>query len=235
MAVSASGRPGKTGQRSGRILRGIATVFCAGLLTLTAASAPADAKDVPLRPEVPPASGSVVVIDGRPPEESRFKNYSSSITSCDYAITRMSDKDQSVGRIDRLKFDLAASLGDRLKGKTVTVTRYVIYFNGHTFFRTRAKGIVGKGLAADVMFGMSADCPRERTTAGWYDASEVTTPHSPFIAEVSVRIDGKDYSARSVYSPPLQLYASHATKVEESAAIAETIRLANQALILAFG
>src|SRR5262249_53222081 len=65
-------------------------------------------------------------------------------------------------------------------------------------------GAVGGGLGG-VVEGhpktSKASCPREKLEAGWFDASEITTPYTPYVAAIEITLDGKPVRARAVYAP----------------------------------
>lgn len=47
---------------------------------------------------------------------------------------------------------------------------------------------------------MGANCPEEKVPIGWYAGSEVTNSNPPFVAVVSVEIDGNVFTGRYVIS-----------------------------------
>jgi hypothetical protein len=70
--------------------------------------------------------------------------------------------------------------------------------------RNGVEGTFG-GVVAPIMAGMGSNCLKEETTDGWYAASELTHPTSPFIIEIEAKLDGHSYSVRAVYSPEVQI------------------------------
>jgi hypothetical protein len=37
---------------------------------------------------------------------------------------------------------------------------------------------------------------------GWFQMGELSTPHTPFVTEIELNIDGRSVKVRRVYSPP---------------------------------
>jgi hypothetical protein len=151
--------------------------------------------------------------DARPAEEKTSKLLSVWIWNCGYGITRLGDASGLQDRMIALDHDLKQAFGAHLQGREVIVDHYTVYVNGHSAEVGRSwgagltlgvGGAIGGGLGGAVGGNPKtthASCPREKMKGGWFDASEITTPYTPYIVEITVRIDGSRVSARSVFSP----------------------------------
>jgi hypothetical protein len=175
----------------------------------------------------PAAATSLVVVDGRAEPDKKQKMLSFIITSCDYAVQRLGDK-KVPGRIAALQQDLAQIKGAALDGKTLTVSRYHIYFNNSAILR----GMVYPqytGVIPAMMKEKGVACPREKSGGGWFDVTELTAPFSPLILDIEASLDGAVHSVRVVHSPPRELPGNF-KKPEDAADLAAAMRAAAEAL-----
>ncbi len=175
-------------------------------------------------------TATVSLIDRRPTEESKTKRLSMFVTSCDYDILRMNDRDLTPNRIDRLADIVQQKLGNRLSGKVIYVDHYVVYFNAGQYYRGGVSSHYSNGVIPQLMLGMASNCPREKTTGGWYDSSEVTGPASPFVIDITVSIDQKSYSIHKVYTPDRQLYVSNSARANDAKVLGEALDAASAGL-----
>lgn len=146
-----------------------------------------------------PSPVNFKVIDARPASDKTSERLSPWITSCTYEIHSIGDEQTVPSKLTILQRDLEDALGDKLKNAVMTVTQYRIFYNN----RALMVGEVGKGytgLVPDLMTHAGDRCSKEDTGGGWYEASEVTTQFSPFVVQIQATLDGKTYSARTVFS-----------------------------------
>lgn len=169
------------------------------------------------------------IVDQRPDLERKSGSLSLLITSCDYAIRRMGDERTVPNRVDLLKRDLGQALSAPLAGKRIELKQYTVYLNKSAAMRDQVYGDK-KGLIPAAMESMGSKCSKEETTAGWFAASEVTNPYSPFVVDIEVSIDGESYASHFVYSPPQEI-SSGTGEPASAQAIFEALRLANERLI----
>jgi len=154
--------------------------------------------------ETRPTQVSFQVVDERPEGEKSWERLSGLITSCDYEIHRVGDDQTVPSRMDLLRQDLELALGTRLSNTALTVSSYRIFLNAGARVRNGVVDTFG-GVVAPIMAGMGSNCSKEETTDGWYAASELTRPTSPFIIEIEAKFEGHSYSVRTVYSPEVQI------------------------------
>lgn len=186
-------------------------------------------------------SAPLQLIDGRPADQLKSKTYSRNLYDCKFAIKLIAGDDRrAVGRIEKLRTDLDAALGDRLAGKTVTVTDYRLVINYSTYGTRVSKqiagGPIGKAVAAASDRRPRAKCAQEKTPIGWFAAEEMRTLNSPLIVYLAVTVDGRPYSLRVVHSPDMELTTFTNKDLTEPQAMHEAeaaFDLANRALIAA--
>jgi len=176
--------------------------------------------------------------DERPLKERKTRTYLTLWRfSCSFGVEDIGD--EFVDRVGQLRHDLASAYGDRLIGKTIIVDHYHLYLNerameGSHNLGTAAFGIFAIGLGAGAKTREPA-CSRANMPEGWFDPAELTTPWSPFIAEMDIRIDGEEYSVHSVYSPPKNMPApgilSDFDVAAEHAAVHAAVDKANAAMV----
>ncbi len=157
------------------------------------------------------------VIDQRAEAEKEDHFLSLFAHSCDYGIKQVGDERTSPPRIAILRADLSRELGDA-GNKTISIQHYVIYFNkGLALLKSGpfSGGLIGQGEIAH-----RQACKKEDTTAGWFDPSEVSTPFSPIIVEISATMGDRPLVVRSVYSPNGELNGAFGEPEEASALFA---------------
>lgn len=151
-------------------------------------------------------SARLQIADARPEKEKSSELLSFAVTSCDYGIRRLGDEVTVPSRLAIMQSDLVRSLGPAVYGKNMTVSHYTIHYNNGASQRRGASSAAGVSIAAaligSAMQGIGSDCAKEKTTEGWYSASELNRPHSPIIIEIEAEISGNVHAVRSVYAPP---------------------------------
>jgi len=172
-------------------------------------------------------NAGLTIVDARPAAEKTSEHLSRLITSCDYGIDRLGDEATQPAKMALLQHDLVRLLGDRAKGMTISVSHYTVHINKSRQLR-KSVFRPNEGLIKDLMEPIGKDCPREKMTGGWYTASEVSTPHSPVIIEITANVDGKAHAVRTVYSPPEMFGIIQAPAAARM--IFQAIRQANDAL-----
>ncbi|HWA63874.1 MAG TPA: hypothetical protein VG939_21040 [Caulobacteraceae bacterium] len=159
------------------------------------------------------AQPATIVDDQRPPIERTSKLLSVWMWSCSYGVLRVGDQGP-FDRSEALGHDLDQAFGARLAGHRLVLRHYTMYVNGRAA-ETAASwgagltygvgGAVGAASGAEVAGSGRAhksSCPASKMEGGSFDASELTTPFSPYIAEIELDVDGQPVKARAVYSPP---------------------------------
>lgn len=142
---------------------------------------------------------SLNVVDARPKQESKKKTLSLWVGSCDYMFIRLDDKAMTTGRIAQLRSDLSQTLArDKIPGQ-VTVRHYTLHVNYGADMERIAFATAGLNSQGSKV--PHPKCVREKTSAGWFDSSELTTSKAPLIAEAEIEVDGKTYKSRAVNSP----------------------------------
>jgi hypothetical protein len=158
-----------------------------------------------------PAQNGFALTDARTDKAEKTKLLSYLIGSCDYGVFRVGDPGRRPNRIERLRADLETGLGPLLVGKAIEVTDYRLYLNTARSMRGSVGGHYGL-VGEAVSEGYNQSCAGEKDREGWFPSSEVTTPYSPLIVYITVRVDGVAYEARHVHSPPLEIRPSARTK-----------------------
>jgi hypothetical protein len=192
-------------------------VALAGASALLCAAANAQVAD----PRDTPSEIGFSVVDARPADDSITKTLSDQVTSCDDGIVRVGDDSSSTARLALLRQDIEDNLGGRVANTTLTVTRYRVFLN-----RSRL------ALAAASARGAAPACTRENTTAGWYDPEETTNFNSPIVVEIAATYLGRDFEARTVSSPAVEIADAGALQSADAAsAISAAMEKANLVLI----
>ncbi len=166
------------------------------------------------------------VVDARPDDDKSTGFLSFMISSCDYGIRELGDEATSPSRLEILRSDMEAALKEQLANKTMTVSHYAIFFNINAILRNTNPYTGG---LADLVISPH-DRQKEDISGGWYTRADVTTPYSPIIVEIKAKLDAKDYTVHSVYSPQEELPQTFGTPYAASALL-EAIRKAHHALI----
>jgi hypothetical protein len=176
--------------------------------------------------------------DARPDKEHKTRQYLTLWRlSCAFGVQDLGD--EFVDRIGQLRHDLTAAYGERLVGKTIVVDHYHLYLNqramqGQHNLATAAFGVLAIGVGGGAKTTAPA-CSQDKMPEGWFDPAELTTPWSPFIAEMDVRIDGQAHHVHSVYSPPKNMPAPGVLTdfdvKAEAAAVHAAVDKANAALV----
>ena len=141
---------------------------------------------------------------------------SDQVTSCDDGIVRVGTF--GVTRGSRFCARISRTISAAASRTTLTVTRYRVYLN-----RSRAAAS-GKGTPPS--------CTRENTTAGWYDPEETTNFNSPIVVEISATYLGREFEARTVSSPVIEIAdASALHSADVASAMSAAMEKANLVLI----
>lgn len=187
------------------------------------------------------APSSFRFVDARPKDERKTKTLSLLITNCDFGVVRVAEP--VFGKMPAaLERRLNEALGAKLAGREVILDHELVWFNGASIEASMTAGVVIAGplgaLIPPTASTTAPRCEREKMTGGWFDPAELTNQNSPFIVEISVRIDGKPYSVRTVYSPAFQLSrslinAGFPTGAKEAIAVGESLDKGVVALIAA--
>ncbi len=146
-----------------------------------------------------PPSPELTLTDDRPKDEIVTDTGSVWITSCDFGLMRLGDDITVPPKLGLLRRDLEDALGPRLRHATLAVHHYKLFLNAVVAAQAFAtNGGLGEKIVGSIM--EPGQCPD-----GFYTASEVANKFPPFIVEIAVTLNGRDYKARIVSSPPLQL------------------------------
>ncbi len=163
---------------------------------------------------------SLTIDDQRTIKLDKSSQVSVNIYACGVGIQRVSDRFRVKDRLTQLQEDLTAAFGPQLAGHRLVLKDYRLYLNYSTDLTAQARqvganaagaavGVPGVGgLPAPGRYGVHAKCGQDKTPEGWFAASEVTGPHSPLIANVTLEVDGRPYSVRVVHSPDMALQPS---------------------------
>jgi hypothetical protein len=206
----------------GRVVRAGAWAIPLGLAGLAAS-----AQDAALA--APADTSTLIVLDERPESEKKGKSLSSMITSCNYGVRRIGDKNAPT-RFALLRTELAAAAGAALDGKTLHVPRFDIFINYSIGLRRSTSAMYGGGLLSDALIEHGANCPREKMEGGWFEAAELTTRHPPVIIEMRVVVDGQTYDVRAVHSPD-KVIDGKFLKPAEAPDLVAALRKAAQVLV----
>jgi hypothetical protein len=177
----------------------------------------------------PSAAVPFQIMDSRPAAEREGKLMSLLITSCNYGVRQVGDKNLTPDRITLLSEDLNAAMGAELAGKSLELKRYGVHLNVAQVLRNNASG-ANPGLIVGMLKDVGTRCKREEMEAGWFEPDDVTTPYSPFIIEITLAVDGKTHSTRSVYSPDEEMSPALGDPAT-TAALFAAIKQANGKLI----
>ena len=177
----------------------------------------------------PATAAPFTIVDSRPAPEREAKIISLLITSCNYGVRQIGDKNMVPDRVTLLSEDLNAAMGQELAGRSLVLNHYGVHFNHAEVLRNGAAK-ANPGLITSALKGVGSRCKREEMTAGWYEPDDVTTPYSPFIVEVTLTVDGKAHSVRSVYSPDKEVIPAWGDP-ESAAALFAAMKKANEKVI----
>ena len=173
-----------------------------------------------------PSPVNFKIVDSRPALDKTSERLSAWVTSCNYEIHRIGDEQTVPSRLAILQRDLEEALGNKLRNATMTVTQYRIFYNNRAAMLGQVNGFA-TGVVPSLLTSAGGDCPKEHTSGGWYAASEVTTPYSPFVVEVEATMEDKVYSVRTVFPT----HASYIGEGGPSNYFFDVIHQANAALI----
>lgn len=186
--------------------------------------------------EAGPISSSVVRIsDMRPNEDIETKTLSLGIWSCEYFVTRVGDPKMKIDRISMLTEDVTREVAGRGYSGDLEVSRFTLHQNSGVQMvdaaYASAAGAFG-GLIPGKKASISAKCPKEKMSAGWFDASEVQNNNPPLVVELHAKYNNKNYEIRVVYSPTINLmFRYRSSKPKYSEEYVRALRMANKALV----
>jgi hypothetical protein len=145
------------------------------------------------------------LVDQRPGEENSTEWLSRNSASCDFTLRQIGDEATSPDRFTVLRASLDSVLHDRLLGKTLNVMHYAIYINNWDRDRGPAFSING-GLIGSVIQEIrdrhvAHRCQEEMTAQGQLEPADLETHRSPVIVEITLIMDGKTHSVRSLLTP----------------------------------
>jgi hypothetical protein len=206
-----------------------ASVRARGALLLAAlgvwapAGWPADAPE-----SAPPA---LVITDLRPAAEKGTQWLSYLITSCNYGVRQIGDRDLRVDRVASLQDALRDARAAELAGRTVTLLHYGIHVNNAEHARQQAADTFNHGNRG-VMTTVGSHCRKEQMEAGWYAPGELASAYSPIIVEITLAIDGESHTVRSVYSPDRE-FDQRLRRPESVALVAAAMQQAERAVVAA--
>lgn len=172
-----------------------------------------------------PSKINFTLVDARPTEDKEFELGSIWATSCSLGIRRLGDDASSPARLEILRQDIEKKLGDKVANTTLTVTRYRMFLNRSRKMldASESNGLVGALLTPN-------DCTKDKTPVGWYDPGEATSFNSPFVVEIKASYKGRDYEARAVSSPDIEILGGY-RNADVAPSVYAAIEKANLALI----
>lgn len=147
------------------------------------------------------------IIDSRSAEDDRPRYLSVMITSCNYFIRVLNDEGRARERLAALGDHLKSALGNRIRGHTLEVRRYQLFFNEAAAMTNYSFAVAEAVTGAPTVREKRAvpKCGREKTRGGWFDPSETSNGNSPLVVEFEGAFDGHPIAIRSVYSPTVKL------------------------------
>ena len=175
----------------------------------------------------PNGSYGFELIDARPTSDKTRRSMSLNIFNCSYGIRHQSDKVTNPSRIELLHSDLNHLIGPLLASRKVTVKRYAYYTNDLGVTRKNINRTY-RGLLADMSTAKASQCTEETTGEGWVYPYEVVSAQPPLILYITLEIEGRAYSVRSVHSP-VELFTSK-DKAKAIGELTEAVHKANKAI-----
>ena len=179
------------------MIRKSTTWFALSWMTLVAVSGAQDAA-----PPAPAPAVNFTIVDARAEADKKQKILSLMLTSCNYGIYRLGEK-RAPARFEALRDDLLGLKGEALRDKTLTVSRYNIYFNNSLALRGMMN-MQFDGLFVDMLNERGMNCAHETIRDGWYSGSEVTGTNAPIIIDLEATLDGVAHQVRVVHSMAAQ-------------------------------
>lgn len=177
------------------------------------------------------------VIDRRPETDKVFDTHSLWISSCDYGVYTLPEKNTVKTHVEALHDDLAALPGDPWHGNQITVTHYVAYINAKRQLKDSAYNATFFGIIPglikneiDKKHGRGETCSEAQMHGGWYAGTEITNYNPPIVIEIVAAIDGKPLKVRSVYSPDTNVIPK-LKQASDDNQLAAAVRKANLAFI----
>ena len=182
-------------------------------------------------------SHELVVIDLRPQTEKEGTGLSSLTGKCNKGVFRIADVASDPLKIEVLRADLARQLGLASDGKTLTVLNWSVYYNksaergGPSLGSIGVQGYAIPGKKKEKRQG--SKCAREESAGGWYEAADVSSPHSPLVSEFEGTFAGKPFSLRVVHSPRRSIDGKFEGGADDTRELLETVRKTAEALATA--
>lgn len=142
--------------------------------------------------------------DERPDREKQSFSYSRLITNCNFGIQNLGEPNP-VGesrRLVRLRDQMQARLGERLRGATIIVRRYTVSLDmGGLARRVGVSAALGPGIGGTVPLERTRpSCSHDRMQAGWFDPADLEFQTSPIIVEIEISVDGTIFHVDSARS-----------------------------------
>lgn len=176
-----------------------------------------------------PAGAGPAQIDKRPQADKIREFHSLSIFSCDYGISTVAELPGNPVGPTTLANEMAAVAGDPWRGHTVEVEHYATYLNQKRVLKNGTRA-ANPGLLPGLLLETGEDCPETKMHGGYYTNAEVINDIPPLIVEIVVKIDGKVYRERSVYSPAMYVHPKLRNPTD-AGQIAQAMAKANRALV----
>lgn len=174
------------------------------------------------------------LVDQRPDEENSTEWLSRNTSSCDFTLRQIGDEATSPDRFTVLRASLDSTLHDRLLGKTLNVMHYAIYINNWDRDRgpvfSMNGGFIGSVIQEVRDRHTSHRCQEEMTAQGRLEPADLQTHRSPVIVEITLVLDGKTHSVRSLLTPHQEISLKPEDR-ETAAAIHSAMDKAIQQLI----
>lgn len=177
----------------------------------------------------PAMQGGPTVVDARPSNDKQYEMHSLWITSCDYGVFTLAEKNGTKSRVEVLHDDLSAIPGDPWAGHTVTVTHYAAYLNMKRALKHQVYSM-NTGLIPMAMAQMGETCSETEMHGGWYAGADLKTTEPPIVIEIVATVDGKEHRTRSVYSPQTAI-TPKLKKPSDDTQLAEAVAKANREFI----
>jgi hypothetical protein len=174
------------------------------------------------------------LVDQRQGDEGSTEWLSRNRTTCDYTLRQLGDETTSPDRFTLLRAGLDATLHEKLVGKNLLVTHFAVYINNFERGREASFSMngsfLGNVLEEVYLRRVTHRCEEEMTAAGRLEPVDVETHRMPVIVEITLIVDGKTHSVRSLFTPGSEI-SIEAKDPETKAAIHNAVGKAIQQLI----
>jgi hypothetical protein len=183
----------------------------------------------------PSQEPSFELVDRRPDNERTTGWLSNFSRSCYYTVRQYGDEATSPDRLTLLRDNLDSMLHKELTGKRLVVIHYGIYINAlHRSPRGLSIGggdpLVGALINRAFSNRTDNHCMAAEMTEPRLAADDETAPAPPVIVEITLSLDGKTHSVRSIYTPNWDIPVEQPNNHDTAAAIFAAIRKATSQL-----